>query len=68
MFLKRISEGGKLRFSVCIDESKNALSRVVDDLDKIGETRALKKEEITARQEAVGRIWSFNCMEEISWR
>eukprot|EP00268_Persea_americana_P061285 TRINITY_DN7726_c0_g3_i1.p1 TRINITY_DN7726_c0_g3~~TRINITY_DN7726_c0_g3_i1.p1 ORF type:complete len:328 (-),score=59.63 TRINITY_DN7726_c0_g3_i1:2474-3457(-) len=52
----------------CIDESREAFSKVVVDIDKKGECQELTQEESTTRQQAVGRIWDVNRMEEISWR
>lgn len=51
-----------------IDESREALSRVVDNLDKIGESWELTPEEMAMRQDAGRRIWGLDRMEEISWR
>lgn len=51
-----------------IKESREALSKVVEALDKEGESRELSLEEIIMRQDALRRIWAFNHMEEISWR
>lgn len=51
-----------------IDESREELSRVVEDIDKVWKNRDLKPEEVAARQEAMKKIWDYNQMEEISWR
>lgn len=51
-----------------IDESREALSKLVEGIDKVGESRDLRPEEVTARQDAMKKIWNYNWMEEISWR
>lgn len=52
----------------CIEESREALSKVVENIDKKGEQQELSPEEVSARQQAVGKIWDLNRWEEISWR
>lgn len=51
-----------------IDISKEALSTIVEDLDKESETRELLPDEFSTRQHAMMRIWGLNRMEEISWK
>ena len=45
-----------------IEDSKEAFSIVMEDLDKVGENRELSPKEVAAKQRAVKRIWSLNCM------
>ena len=40
----------------------------MDDIDREGERRDLRPEEIEARSSATKRIWDLNRWEEISWR
>lgn len=51
-----------------IDESREALSKFVENLDLEGERRELSSEEMEDRNDALRRIWDLNRMEEISWR
>lgn len=51
-----------------LDKNREALSNIVEELDKESESRDLRLEEVYVKQHAVRRIWEFNHMEEISWR
>ncbi|XXG72211.1 hypothetical protein AAC387_Pa07g1359 [Persea americana] len=51
-----------------IDESREALSKFVENLDLEGERRELSPEEVEHMKDTLRRIWDLNHMEEISWR
>ena len=42
-----------------IDESRETFSRLVDDIDREGERRDLRPEEIEVRSSATKRIWDL---------
>ena len=52
----------------CIDESRETLSKALEDIDKVRESRDLNLEEIVARHETRKKIRGYDWMEEISWR
>ena len=51
-----------------MDESRDNLASLVENLDKDSEIRELRPNEVAFRQETVRRIWDLNRMEETSWR
>lgn len=40
----------------------------IEGMDKVGDWRILSHQEIVARNEAIGKLWAINRMEEVAWR
>ena len=43
-----------------MNETREALVKVVGDLEKANESRELRMDEVVVKQEAERRIWNFN--------